>query len=269
MDEPDWLRRNRENWDGRTAVHAASTFYDLPGFVSGRSTLRGFEIDELGDVAGRRLLHLQCHLGLDTLSWARRGATVTGLDLSAAAIEVARDLAGRIGLAGRADFVVSDVYAATDTLAGRRFDLVYTGLGALVWLPDLPRWAATVAALLVEGGSLYLAEFHPLTDALADDGDRLAFDYFDTAATVYDNGHTYTDGPALADTVSVQWRHPLGDVISALAGAGLRVDFLHEHDHTLFQRFTGLERSPDGAFRFPAGSPRIPLMYSLRATRSR
>lgn len=268
MTDADWLTRNRENWDDRVRVHAVSDFYDLPGFRAGASTLRAFELEELGDVSGRRLLHLQCHMGQDTLSWARRGADVTGLDFSAEAVRTARALAEDVGLADRARFVESDVYEAPAALGGERFDIVYTGLGALVWLPDLPRWARTVCSLLDDGGLLYLAEFHPLTELLGDDGRRVERDYFHVQGETYDLPHTYTDGPPLAKTVTVEWHHPLGEVVTALARAGLRIEFLHEHATTLFQRYPVLERAETGEYRFPDGHPRVPLMYSIRAAKT-
>lgn len=272
MTDDDWLRRNRENWDDRVRIHADSDFYDLPGFRAGACALRRFELDELGDISGKRLVHLQCHMGQDTLSWARRGAAhVTGLDFSEAAIRTARGLAADIGLGDdRARFVTADVYDAQKALDGERFDVVYTGLGALCWLPDLPRWARVVAGLLHDGGVLYLAEFHPFTDILGDDGKSVEVDYFDEQGTTWDEPHTYTDGPPLARTVSVQWQHPLGTVVTALAQAGLRIEFLHEHDTTLFQRYPVLERTgpaENPTFRFPPGHPGLPLMYSIRATK--
>ncbi|MFR9727102.1 class I SAM-dependent methyltransferase [Streptomyces sp. MS19] len=260
---------NRRNWEGRVPIHAASAFYDLPGFRAGGSTLRPFEIEEVGDVTGLRLLHLQCHMGQDTLSWARRGAEVTGLDFSASAVDTARALARDTGLESRARFVAADVYDAADVLAGERFDVVYTGIGALVWLPDITRWAEVVAGLLADGGRLYLAEFHPLMETLDDDGRTVARDYFDRTPQRYDYPHTYTDGPPLRETEHVEWHHPLGTVVSALAAAGLSVEFLHEHGFTLFQAYPVLERDEAaGVHRFPAGHPGVPLMYSLAARRT-
>lgn len=263
---PDWLRQNLENWNDRVRVHEASDHYDLAGFRAGRSTLRDFEVAEVGDVTGRRLLHLMCHMGQDTLSWARLGAEVTGLDFSEPAVRTARALAEDIGASDRARFVVSDVYDAAAALPGERFDIVCTGLGALVWLPDLPRWARVVASLLDVGGVFHLAEFHPFPDMLAEDGGSVRYDYFDADAQTWDNPYTYTDGPALDKPVSVQWSHPLGEVVTALAAAGLRIEFLHEHDVTYFRRFPVLEGTPAG-YRFPAGHPRLPLLYSIRATK--
>lgn len=261
----DYRALNRALWDERVAIHVASDFYDVAGFRAGGTALRDFEIAEAGDVAGRRLVHLQCHFGLDTLSWARLGARVTGLDFSGPAVEAAREIAAGCGLGAR--FVQADVHDAAAAL-GETYEIVYTGLGALVWLPDVDRWARIVAGLLEPGGFLYLSEFHPFANMLDDaDGTTVAYDYFDTSPQVWDEPGTYTDGDQeTRNTRSVQFHHGIGEVVSALAAAGLRVDFLHEHDHTLFRRFTSLER--DGAiYRLPEGRPRVPLMYSLRATR--
>lgn len=265
--DTQWIRDNRRNWDNRVAVHAASDYYDLSGFRAGGCTLRQFELDEVGDVSGKRLLHLQCHMGQDTLSWARRGADVTGLDFSEPAIRTARELADDIGAADRARFVVSDVYDAPRALDGQRFDIVYTGIGALVWLPDIPRWAEVVASLLDDAGTLYLAEFHPLSELLGEDGRSVEHDYFHTDAETFDIPYTYTDGPPLTETVTVQWQHPLGEVVTALARAGLRIEFLHERDHLLFRRYPVMEPCGSDGYRFPAGHPRMPLMYSLRASK--
>ncbi len=263
----DWLQVNQENWDDRVRVHVESDFYDLPGFRAGKCTLRGFELDEVGDVAGKRLLHLQCHMGQDTLSWARRGAHVTGLDFSEAAVGTARELTKDIGFADKAKFVAADVYDAPSALGGERFDIVYTGFGALVWLPDLTRWADIVAGLLDDGGMLYLAEFHPITELLGDDGIKVEHDYFHVHAETHDLPYTYTDGPPLTKTRTVRWQHPLGDVVTALARAGFRIEFLHEHATLLFQRFPAMERTETGEYGFPDGHPRLPLMYSMRATK--
>lgn len=256
---------NRRWWDERVPIHVGSDFYAVDRFRAGRGTLEAFEIEELGDVTGRSLVHLQCHFGLDTLSWARLGAEVTGLDFSAPAVDAARELADGVGLP--ATFVAGDVYDAS-RLLGRRYDVVYTGKGALNWLPDMEAWAGVVTDLLAPGGRLYLSEFHPVTWVFGGDDLTVAHDYFPGADPLIDDGPgTYADLDATTvHNQTGEWAHPLGEIVSALAGAGLRIEWLHEHPYTLFPRWPDLEVHDDGSYRFPAGRPSIPLMFSLVAS---
>ncbi len=258
---------NRTWWNERVPIHLASAFYDVEGFKAGASSLRPFEVEEVGDVSGRSLVHLQCHFGLDTLSWGRRGAEVTGLDFSAPAVDAARTLAADTGI--DAAFVAASLYDAVEALGGRRFDIVYTGIGALNWLPDVRRWADVVAQLLAPGGMLYLAEFHPIELVFADDDLTVERDYFQAERFVFDGPPgTYADEAAVTvhDTTE-EWQHTLGDVVSAVIEAGLTLELLHEHDFTLSPRWPFLEER-DGVFHMPAGQPRLPLMFSLRARAS-
>ncbi|WP_411121438.1 class I SAM-dependent methyltransferase [Streptomyces sp. x-19] len=267
----DWREVNRARWDERVGLHTASDYYDQGAFLRTRDVIRDFEAAEVGDVTGRSLLHLQCHFGQDTLSWAHRGAArVVGLDFSEPAIETARDLAAELGYGpDRAAFVAADVYDAAEAVPDPAYDIVYTGIGAVNWLPDLVGWAETAASLVAPGGFLYLAEFHPLGDVLDEEtGSRVAFDYFRREAWDEETSGSYTDfGARTVHNRSVEWQHSLGEVVSAVAAAGLRIAFLHEHDMTLFQRFGVLRRGEDGFYRFPEDRPRIPLMYSLKATK--
>ena len=261
----EWLEANRANWDERVPIHAGGEFYDVASFKEGQERLRPFEIEEVGDVSGRDLVHLQCHFGIDTLSWARRGARVVGLDFSAPAVEEASKLAAELSL--DAEFVRSDVYDAQSALGGRAFDVVYTGLGALNWLPDIRRWAGVVAALLRPGGFLYLSEFHPITWVFGDDDLTVVDDYFQSEEPyVWDEPGTYADLEAeTVHNTTYEWNHTLGDVVSAVIEARLVLEFLHEHDYTLFPRWPFLEKSGFDAYRLPEGAPRLPLMYSLQA----
>ncbi len=263
----DHLETNRANWDERVAHHVTSEFYDTAGFIAGTNDpLRDFELAELGDVAGKDLVHLQCHFGLDTLAWARRGAHVWGLDFSGSAIEAARDVADRAGL--EATFVEADVHDAVAAFEGRTFDIVYTGFGALIWLPDMVRWAGVVHDLLRPGGVLYLAEFHPITHVFGDDDRRIAYDYFDPGPYEWDDAETYVGGDArIEHSRSIEWQHTLSEVVNAVIGAGFVVESLGEHPFTLFPRWPDLVQPAHGRFELPAGSPRIPLIYSLRARR--
>jgi SAM-dependent methyltransferase len=266
-DPGDWLEFNRANWDERVPIHVDGEFYDVAGFVAGRETVERFELAEVGDVHGKRLVHLQCHIGTETLGWARHGAAVTGLDFSQPAVEAAAELARRIGVPD-SRWVAANVYDAVEALGGEQFDVVYTGKGALCWLPDIGRWAEVATALVRPGGFLYLSEFHPFGNTLSEeDGRTVAYDYFDRSGQVWDEPGTYADAEARTRAnVSVQFDHGLGDIVSALIGAGLRLEFLHEHEMTLFERFKVLQQR-DGAYWLPEGQPRVPLMYSLRASK--
>ena len=190
---------------------------------------------------------------------------MVGLDFSAPAVERARELAAELGL--DAEFVQSDVYEAVGSLGERDFDVVYTGLGALNWLPDIRRWAGVIAELVRSGGFLYLAEFHPITWVFGDEDLAPTHDYFQgEEPAVWDEPGTYAD--LEAETVhnkTYEWNHPLGDVVSAVVEAGLVLEFLHEHDYTLFPRWPFLEKSGFDTYRLPEGMPKLPLMYSLLA----
>jgi len=268
VSDEDWIETNRAMWDERVPIHVGSEFYDVERFLAGQGSLRDFELTEMGDVSGCTLVHPQCHFGLDTLSWARLGARVTGLDFSVPAIDAARQVAGRAGI--EAEFIHANVYDASQALERRRFDIVYTGLGAINWLPDIERWAATMVSLLQPNGRFYLAEFHPITAVFAENSMALDQSYFDRGPHVYEEPGTYADLDATTEhNRSVEWFHTLGDVVSALLGAGLVIEFLHEHEYTLFPRWPFLVRHEHDIYRLPEDMPSLPLMYSLRATRRR
>ena len=261
--EIDFREQNRAMWDERVPIHLNSAFYDVPGFKAGRSSLQPFEPGELGPVAGKELVHLQCHIGLDTLSWARLGAKVTGLDFSEPAVEAARGLARELELDAR--FVCADVLEASARL-GQQFDVVYTGIGALVWLDDLAAWAQVVARLLRPGGTFYIVECHPLTDIFADETLAVENDYFhNPKGTLYEGAGSYAD--ASASTLvnrAVSFSHPLSDVLSCLLQQGLELELFREYDHTAYARWPFLECHGKGCYRLPSGMPRLPLLYSLK-----
>ncbi|MFI1167588.1 class I SAM-dependent methyltransferase [Streptomyces sp. NPDC020801] len=266
------MRANRENWDARTPVHVASRFYGLDQDLDPARWFASFEWEDLGELTGRDVLHLQCHLGTETLAFARRGARAVGLDFSPASVTAAGDIAARAGLG--VTYVRANVYDAVTALGQRRFDVVYTGKGALCYLPDLARWADVVTRLLRPGGRLYVVEFHPLLNALGPtpapgEGPELLLrhDYLGGNGPVHrDATYTYTDGPAVEGaTDSYEWMHGIGEVVDALTGAGLTVRRLRECDELPWQRWPQMIRTPTGWWRLPA--PRIPLLYGLLATR--
>ena len=264
MDDAEKLARNREMWDERVPIHVASRFYDVDGFKAGRSALERFEVEEVGPVAGIDLVHLQCHFGLDSLSFARMGARVTGLDFSAPAVAAATALAAELAL--DATFVCSDVYEAVAALGGRRFDVVFTGLGALNWLPDLDRWSRVVDELLRPGAIVYLAEFHPVGNLFGYQDLDVCRSYFGSPEGERDDDPgTYTDEGVITEhNLSWEWSHPLSEVVSVLLDRGLVLELLHEFPHTLYARWPFLERRDDGTYHMPADRPSVPLLYSLR-----
>jgi len=268
---PDPIEANRSWWDSVVPVHVASDFYDVEGWLAEGRGPRRREAEVLGDVHGLSLVHLQCHFGKDTLSWARAGATVTGLDFSEAAIGAARSLAVRAGLADRAEFVCAPVAEAVEALGRRTFDVVYVSLGALCWLPSVREWAAQVAGLLGPGGRLFLHEVHPVSMALADDELRLTYPYFEEVEPVEDTeAGTYADWTAtdvLPGDPTYGWNHGLGELVEALLAHGLRLDRLEEHDWTSFQRFPWLVETGEEEFVAPEGHLRVPLSFTLLATR--
>lgn len=265
----EWVELNRSWWDERVPIHTASELYDLPGFLADpeATTLRPFEIEEVGDVDGLTLFHPQCHFGMDSLSWARRGARVTGLDFSAAAVAAAHAAAGDAGLDAR--FVTGNVYDAVDAVDGRTFDVVYSGLGAINWLPDIGRWAQVMGALVRPGGTFYLAEFHPVGAVFGDEDLVVTYPYFrsDDTPMVFDEPGTYAQLDARTEhNRTVEWTHPLGSVVSAVIEAGLTIELFHEFDYTLYPRWPFLvRRGHRNAFHLPDDVPSLPLMYSLRA----
>ncbi len=282
----DFTKANMAMWNELVSVHAATAYYDLEGFRRGRDTLQpGIERDELAPhVAGKRLLHLMCHFGLDTLSLARHGATVTGVDFSDQAIALARRLADEVGLAGRASFVQSDLYALPDKLAGR-FDVVFSSWGVLMWLGDLARWAQIAAGYLEPGGTFYLAEYHPFFWTL-DDGEsplfsrpktspppdeelRIGYPYFNFGTPLaFSDDRDYADPSAkLPLRTSYEWRHGLGEILTALLDAGLRLDYLHEFPFADGLRDPVLVADADGRQRVKGHESTFPLSFSLRMTR--
>jgi SAM-dependent methyltransferase len=274
MSDSTWRDANRANWDERVAIHLGPRGYDLSRLRAGHGRLHPIEEAELPPLANKRVLHLQCHFGADTLCLAQRGATVVGLDFSTAGINAARTLAAELALTDRAHFINADVY---DTLQAvpppHGFDLVFVTWGALCWLPDIARWTRIVTAMLRPGGQLYLAEAHP-TAYVFDDETRAAdgrpglfAPYFEREPIPNDDTRDYADLEArLTNTHTYNWIHPLGELITDLITAGMTLDWLHEHDAVPWRMFECLTKFPDRLYRWP-DKPWLPLAFSLLATR--
>lgn len=270
-----YLEVNRANWDERAAIHAVSQTYDLAAYADQRhlSSIVRFDIPRLGDLTGVDGVHLQCHIGTDTISLARLGARMTGLDLSPASLAVARRLAADVQ--PDVTFVESALYDARKALGGKDFDLVFTGIGALCWLPDVARWAATVASLLRPGGRLFLREYSPVlwaVDETPHDGDvQLAYTYFESAQPlVWNSPETYTDATtAITHTTTHEWNHGMGEIVTAILDAGLTITGLEEHRSVPSEFLPGLmTKGPDGEWRLTERPERLPLSYTMQAVKA-
>lgn len=289
MDD-DYLTINRANWDSRAPIHARA--YGLQRYLDDPDALSDvvrFDRSRLGDIAGLDAVHLQCHIGTDTVSLHRLGAHVTGVDLSGASIDEARDLAAAVG--ADISYVQSDVYSAPEALGHRTYDLVYTGISAICWLPDIARWARTVAELLRPGGRLFIRDMHPVLNAslamtVADEHpDRaqqpwitgpggvtiaLELPYWErTEPLEWNDDVTYAGAEKVGSPRSVEWNHGLGQIVTAVLDAGLRLTGLAEHDSVPFEPFPGaMTYDPDtGEYRLTERPDRFPATFTLTAVK--
>jgi SAM-dependent methyltransferase len=273
--EGDYIDVNRRNWDSRVAIHErgyrVERYREDPHHLS--DVVR-FDLPRLGEVAGLDAVHLQCHIGTDTLSLARLGARMTGLDFSTPALDVARRLAADCG--ADISYVEAEVYAAVETLGPGRFDLVYTGVGALCWLPSVERWARVVSKLLRSGGRLFLREGHPMLWTLSDPREDelvvVEFPYFETpSGTMFFEAKTYVDHDEdLASPEIISFNHGLGEIITALSGAGLRLDRLEEHTSVPWNPLgAAMVELPNGEFQLREHPERLAASYTLQATKTR
>lgn len=257
------VRSNRELWDNLAKVHVDSAFYDVPGFLTGRSTLKPIELDMLGDVRGKSVLHLQCHFGQDTLSLARLGASVTGVDFSGVAITQARELNDRLGL--DAKFIQCDVNQLDQFLEGP-FDIVFASFGVIGWHSDLTPWARIVAHFLKPEGRLCFAEFHPVLWMLSDDHSKIGYSYFKAQVIIGENTTSYANRDATDLGTSYCWNHSLGEFFQALESQGLVIRNFQEYDyspHCCFADATG----SDGRYYIRGLEHMLPLAYSLTASK--
>jgi SAM-dependent methyltransferase len=266
MDE--YLKTNQKLWNEWTAEHEKSPFYDVEGFKAGRERLKSIELEEMGDVHGKSLLHLQCHFGLDTLAWARHGAIVTGVDLSNESIVLARTLSEDLKIL--ATFICSDVLTLPDHLQDQ-FDVVFTPYGILHWLRDLRRWAKVIAHFLKPGGFFYIVEDHPFMRVFSSDPEQ---------GIKVDNPYFFSEEPYRAETEGSYatnfegekrtyyiWDHSLGEVINSIIEAGLRIEYLHEFPFALRAKFPTMVKGEDGYWRFTREHNMIPLLFSLKASK--
>ncbi|MFT5877816.1 MAG: SAM-dependent methyltransferase [Salibacteraceae bacterium] len=262
MDE-NYLKINKESWNKRTEIHFNSSFYDNESFVQGRSSLNEIELQILGDLKGKKVLHLQCHFGQDTISLEQLGAIVTGVDLSDVAISKANELAKRMGSSAR--FICSDLYSLPNILT-EDFDIVFTSYGTIGWLPDIHKWAAVVSFFLRKGGKFVFAEFHPVVWMFNDEFTEVKFRYFNDTPIVEEEG-TYTDGANAFTSKNISWNHGLGEVFTSLISNGLCINEFKEFDYSPYDCFSGTKKISHGKYIIEKMDRKLPLVYSVLATK--
>jgi len=255
----DYLKLNKKVWDKRTKVHVSSKFYDIEAFKAGKSSLNEIELTQLGNVAGKKLLHLQCHFGQDTLSWARLGAIVTGVDLSTEAIDEAKRLNSALGL--NATFVADDIYEF-GCKNKESFNIVFTSYGVLCWLPDLNVWAKTIYSALVADGEFHMVEFHPFHDLVAGES------YFPQAEPDIEDEGTYTENCDGTKSTMATWPHSLSEVINALVSAGLSIEYFQEHPYSPYNCFDNLKYVSGQGYQMILKGQQVPLLYSIKARKN-
>lgn len=256
----DYLAKNKEAWNQKTTVHIDSDFYDMPAFLRGETTLKPLELGLLGDVSGKRILHLQCHFGQDTLSLSRMGASTVGVDLSNAAIEKATALAEELDLDAR--FICCDVYSLKEHLS-EHFDIVFTSYGTIGWLPDLDKWADIIQHFLKPDGIFIMVDFHPVVWMFDDHFKEVAYSYFNTETIVEQVQGSYADREAAIAYETVSWNHPTSETLQSLLDAGLRLTNYHEWDYSPYTCFQELQEDAPGVYRIKHLGNKIPMVYGI------
>ncbi|TNE55657.1 MAG: class I SAM-dependent methyltransferase [Bacteroidetes bacterium] len=262
MTIPNYQQINRESWNQRTKYHLDSEFYQMPAFLEGKTSLNEIELGLLGDIKGLKILHLQCHFGQDSVSLARMGAQVTGVDLSDASISQARELAQKCGQ--EVSFICCDLYDLPEHL-DEQFDLVFTSYGTIGWLPDLRPWAQIVSRYLKPAGRFVFVEFHPVVWMFDNELKEISFDYFNTGPIVEEESGTYAEKEAPITLKTVTWNHELSDVVNKLIREGLEIRSLDEFDYSPYNCFNSMTEEEHGKFRISHLKHKIPMVYSLEA----
>lgn len=264
MNAENYIAINKESWNKRTAHHIDSDFYQMEAFKAGKTSLNSIELDLLGDVKGKRILHLQCHFGQDSLSLARMGAKVTGIDLSDKAISTAKALNKELHL--DAEFIISDVYDLPQNLSGE-FDIVYTSYGVIGWLPDMNKWGEIIAKFLKPNGKLVFVEFHPNVWMYDDDFTHVKYNYFKDAAIIEEEQGTYADKDAKEEFKYVCWNHGLSEVMSGLLDNDLLINQFKEYNYSPYDCFSHTEKIDESKYHIKPFGNKMPLCYSIIATK--
>jgi 2-polyprenyl-3-methyl-5-hydroxy-6-metoxy-1,4-benzoquinol methylase len=262
---------NRRLWNDKVNYHVASAMYNVPGFIAGNDSLNKIEIDLLGDLQGKRILHLQCHFGLDSLSLARRGAQhVTGVDMSDKGIDKARELAETINLTASTRFICCNIYDLQEHLScdpNELFDIVFTSYGVTTWLPDMDKWASLISQYLKPNGTFIIAEFHPVICMFNEPFSSIEESYFKQNAIISQCQGTYADRDAPISNPSIEWNHSLSEVLQSLINHNLRIDVVQEFDYSPYDCFLNSVKTEDGFYQIKGLEKKIPIIYAIKATK--
>lgn len=261
----NYVKINKKWWNTITPLHSKSKLYNLKNFKKGATSLQETEIKELGNVKGKKLLHLMCHFGIDTLSWARKGAVVTGVDVSDKSIQLAKQLSGELHIP--AEFICSDIYTLSSVL-DKRFDIIFMSYGVLLWLSNIQKWAEIVDHFLKKGGVFYIVELHPFTTILSYDF-KMQYDYFDKGPYLDDADGSYTNWNEKIKGITYEWSYTISDVVNALLQTGLTIEYIHEFPFTMYNQFPGfMKKNTKGQYILKNTKVKVPLLFSLKAIKS-
>ncbi|MGB3453345.1 MAG: class I SAM-dependent methyltransferase [Moheibacter sp.] len=262
--ENNYIEINRQSWNKRTEVHLKSAFYDLDNFLKGKSSLNDIELNLLGDIKGKSILHLQCHFGQDSISLGRLGADVTGVDLSDKSIDSAKQLAKQTD--SNAKFICCNIYDLPEHL-NQKFDIVFTTYGTIGWLPDLDRWAKIISKFLKPGGKFVFAEFHPVVWMFDDYFEKIGYNYFNSGPIAEIQTGTYADRDAELTLSGVSWNHGISEVLNSLINNGLEINSFDEYDYSPYNCFENTVEFEPGKFRIKHLENKIPMVYSICTTK--
>ncbi len=262
MDYNKYFETNKDLWNKRTIIHKDSAFYDVAGFKAGKNILTPIELKELGDVKGKKMLHLQCHFGLDTLCLTRMGAEVTGMDLSDEAIKEANKLNDELRM--NVKFICCNIYDLKEHL-DEKFDIVFTSYGVIGWLPDLDKWAEIISYYLKPGGTFYMAEFHPVIWMFDDNFTEIKYCYENREVIETESQGTYTDKYADIQAKEYGWNHSISEVLNALIAHGMQIEFFNEHMYSPYPCFNNTVQNKEGNWWIKGLEDKIPMVYSVRA----
>lgn len=258
----DYAKINKKWWNDVTLIHSKSKLYNLNRFKKGKTSLEKTELDELKNVKGKTLLHLMCHFGMDTLSWGRKGAIVTGVDISEESIKLAKKLSKQVNVPAR--FICADIYDLSKVL-DEKFDIIFASYGVLCWISNIKKWAKLINHFLKDGGTFYIVELHPFNNILSYDF-KLFYKYFDKGPYIDDSSGTYTDWGANVKGITYEWSYTISDVINSLIEQKLKIEFVHEFPYTMYDQYPGnMKKNKLGQYVLKNKKIQIPLLFSLKA----